>query len=245
MVITSPADRFFPLPRLDGQINRAAGRAELDAPAEGPVKLGLPQGHRPQVALTTPTDRTARPAVVTHHARATATAANDAVDTRQPTRRRATGSRQGTCTCTAPRPCARSPSLACPIHQFAPGGGGGACLERRACIALHASCMALSPRARELPARTAAGGALGAWGRDMHRSSAAGLGQSSARGWPWPRSMHMHGMDAGGSSCFACSSGRAGGLGQSSARLFGSEAFHFSSEESKGVSQTLSVCSDE
>lgn len=52
---------------------------------------------------------------------------------------------------------ARSPSLACPIHQFAPGGGGGASLERRACIALHASCMALSPRARELPAaRTAA-----------------------------------------------------------------------------------------
>lgn len=140
VVITSPADRFFPLPRLDGQINRAAGRAELDAPAEGPVKLGLPQGHRPQVALTTPTDRTARPAVVTHHARATATAANDAVDSLH-----------------GDAPLARSPSLACPIHQFAPGGGGGACLERRACIALHASCMALSPRARELPAaRTAA-----------------------------------------------------------------------------------------
>lgn len=38
-----------------------------------------------------------------------------------------------------------------------------------------------------------------------------------------------------------CLQQRAGGLGQSSERLFGSEAFHFSSEESKGVSQTLFV----
>jgi hypothetical protein len=125
------------------------------------------------------------------------------------TRRRVTGSRAGTRTCTAPRPCARSPSLACPIHQFAPGGGGGASLERRACIALHASCMALSPRARELPARTAAGGALGPGHASQQRGrpraeQRARLALASFDAYAW------HGRRAaGGSSCFACSSGRA------------------------------------
>jgi hypothetical protein len=101
--------------------------------------------------------------------------------------------------------------------------------------------MALSPRARELPARTAAGGALGPGHASQQRGrpraeQRARLALASFDAYAW------HGRRAaGGSSCFACSSGRAGGLGQSSARLFGSEAFHFSPEESKGVSQTLFV----
>lgn len=226
MVITSPADRFFPLPRLDGQINRAAGRAELDAPAEGPVKLGLPQGHRPQVALTTPTDRTARPAVVTHHARATATAANDAVDSLH-----------------GDAPLARSPSLACPIHQFAPGGGGGACLERRACIALHASCMALSPRARELPARTrtAAGGALG----PGHASQQRGRPRAEQRARLALASFDAYAWHGRRGQLLLCLQQRAGGRSRAEQRAFVWIAgFSFLI---RGIQRSFSdpVCSDE
>lgn len=164
--------------------------------------------------------------MVTHHARATATAANDAVDSLHGDASLAAGQahvrvrRRGHAR--DPRPW---PARFINSRQGAGAGRGllgETCVHCIACI-MHGS---LASRARAAC---------------THCSSAAGLGQSSARGWPWPRSMHMHGMDAGGSSCFACSSGRAGGLGQSSARLFGSEAFHFSSEESKGVSQTLFV----
>jgi hypothetical protein len=111
-------------------------------------------------------------------------------------------------------------------------GRGGACLERRACIALHASCMALSPRARELPARTAA--ARPASGRAA-RAAGPGLVRCICMAWTPGRRGQL----------LLCLQQRAGGRPRAEQRAFvwiGGFSFL-----TRGIQRSFSdpVCSDE
>lgn len=97
-------------------------------------------------------------------------------------------------------------------------GRGGACLERRACIALHASCMALSPRARELPARTrtAAGGALG----PGHASQQRGRPRAEQRARLALASFDAYAWHGRRGQLLLCLQQRAGGRSRAEQRAF-------------------------